>query len=340
MSPQANLSPAPAPTPYEQSLHIGETIECRGLISPVRFAVKYALVAASLVTLVVYVLAAGGNRGNLRMDDFLFYWLLIVPFSTLSVFALVTLSVFALVWARARDLGGKKCSVSCDGQEVVIEGHPKHGKMHVPVASCRWFAGYTFHDAGLPQNNIRPAIVISWPPHDALARVAVGITADAYSTWQSVLDALAVKPMRLRSRFEREFIWIGTTAGAILSMLGVMAIVGAAHTIGIKFETPLPSFGATALIGGYLAYVAGKSARGEVVLRRQPTRFLYQCLAIVIVGFLKLNRRGPPVLHPAVFVPAIAIAACQLGCVWLVFNIIRRRDQQIIPDASAMTEQG
>lgn len=327
MSSQANLSPAPLP--HDPALHIAEAIDCRGLISPVRFAAKYALVTASLVTLVVYTLAAGG-RGNLRMDDFLFYWLLIVPFSTVSV--------FALVWGRARDLAGKKCSVSCDGQEVVIEGHPKHAKMRVPVAACRWFAGYTFHDAGLPQSNVRSAILITWPPHDALARVAVGLTADAYLHWQSVLEALSIKPMRLRGRFEKEFVWACTAAGAILSMLGVMAIVGAAHTIGIKFETPLASFGTTALIGGYLACVAAKSARGDVVLRRQPTRFLYQCLAIVIVGFLKLNRRGPPALHPAVFVPAISIAACQLGCVWLVFNLLRRRDQQIVPDGSPTAE--
>jgi hypothetical protein len=111
------------------ALHVGETIDCRGLISPVRFAAKYAIFAASLVTLVVYTLAAGGNRGNLRMDDFLFYWLLIVPFSTLSV--------FTLVWGRARDLAGKKCSVNCDGQDVVIEGHPKQGYRILRVAQAR-----------------------------------------------------------------------------------------------------------------------------------------------------------------------------------------------------------
>jgi hypothetical protein len=314
----------------ESPLLITETIDCRGLISPVRFAAKYALIAASLVTLVVFTLAAGGNRGNLRMDDFLFYWLLIVPFSTLSV--------FALVWGRGRDLAGKKCSVSCDGQVVVVEGHSKHGTMRVPAATCRWFAGYTFHDLGLPQSNVKSAILISWPPHDALARAAVGLTADAYLNWQSVLETLAVKPLRRRSRFEREFIWICTAAGVTLSMFGVMAIVGAAHSIGMKFETPIASFGTTALVGGYLAYIAAKSTCGEVVLRRQSTRFLYQCLAIVVVGFLKLNRRGPPALHPSVFVPAISIAACQLAGVWVVFIYFRRRDQQIFPAGSPTAE--
>lgn len=79
----------------QELLRVEEPIDCRML--------NTRCSRLAIVAWFVFVLARVGIREELRMDDFLFYWVLIVPFSTLAV--------FAMVWGRAQGLARRKYSV-------------------------------------------------------------------------------------------------------------------------------------------------------------------------------------------------------------------------------------
>lgn len=294
-----------------------ECVNLRDHIFPFRRASQLATVTLiGMTSCFVWV----AMKGKGRLDDLVFYWLLIVPFASITI--------FALSWASSHGIAKQRITISVKDDQLCIDNHPVYGCLRIALNICRWNWGFSFNDPALLNCRVARNIVIAWPPFERGSQIAVGHGRDASALWLILLRDKGVPEGLERGRFERVKWQASVVVAAAMGCAVLWSFGWLARRLGVMIEIPIASLISTALLCGYATYIYARQRCGDVALCKEWRRVVATCGAVIVFGIFGRRVGAAQAWRNGMPVDAIVIAAVQIGVAIAFMGTLYRREKR------------
>ena len=166
------------------------------------------------------------------------------------------------------------------------------GETSYPLRTCRWFRGFTFHDAMAKLCGVRRAVVLSFAPHRT-CRFACGLTPELYDRWVEQLISTGIPESPQRIRYERTLVVVSGVAGAALGAGFLLLFDPQLLGAWIPLRVPQGTYFTFPPLCGYVAVAWLRSFLGDPYFDDEPVlERLSPWIAFAFIGPLKGQRRG------------------------------------------------